>query len=128
MVELTRWLSPAAAAWCRENDRFEHVYPAERILLARIREDAPPRLIGLPSVETVFRPLDAPPNHSRFFRQPDARPPLFWAVEDHAGTASCPSVLIASCAAGEIAILQRAEFGSRRSAMGAQPKIAQEDR
>ena len=58
MVELTRWLSPAAAAWCRENDRFEHVYPAERILLARIREDAPPRLIGLPCAETVFRPLD----------------------------------------------------------------------
>jgi Abi-like protein len=42
MVELTRWLSPAAAAWCRENDRFDQVYPAERILLARIREDATP--------------------------------------------------------------------------------------
>lgn len=42
MVELTRWLSPAAAAWCRENDRFDEVYPAERILLARIREDAAP--------------------------------------------------------------------------------------
>jgi hypothetical protein len=42
MVELTRWLSPAAAAWCRENDRFDQVYPAERILLARIREDAAP--------------------------------------------------------------------------------------
>jgi hypothetical protein len=42
MVELTRWLSPAAAAWCRENDRFEQVYPAERILLANIREDAAP--------------------------------------------------------------------------------------
>jgi Abi-like protein len=40
MVELTRWLSPAAATWCRENDRFDQVYPAERILLARIREDA----------------------------------------------------------------------------------------
>jgi hypothetical protein len=39
MVELTRWLSPAAAAWCRENDRFDQVYPPERILLARIPED-----------------------------------------------------------------------------------------
>jgi hypothetical protein len=44
MVELTRWLSPAAAAWCRENDRFDKVYPAERILFARIREDAAPSL------------------------------------------------------------------------------------
>ena len=35
MVELTRWLSPVAAAWCRENDRFEQVYPAERISLAK---------------------------------------------------------------------------------------------
>ena len=40
MVELTKWLSPAAAAWCRENDRFEQVYPAERISLANIPEDA----------------------------------------------------------------------------------------
>jgi hypothetical protein len=40
MAELTKWLSPAAAAWCRENDRFERVYPAERILLANIQEDA----------------------------------------------------------------------------------------
>ncbi len=40
MVELTRWLSPAAAAWCRENDRFEEVYPAERVSLASIPEDA----------------------------------------------------------------------------------------
>jgi hypothetical protein len=39
MIELTRWLSPAAAAWCRENDRFERVYPGERILLANIPED-----------------------------------------------------------------------------------------
>src|SRR5271155_1591131 len=31
MVELTKWLSPAAAAWCRQNDRFERVYPGERI-------------------------------------------------------------------------------------------------
>ena len=40
MVELISWLSPAVAGWCRENDRFERVYPAERILLANIQEDA----------------------------------------------------------------------------------------
>jgi hypothetical protein len=34
MVEMTRWLSSAAAARCRENDRFERVYPVERIVLA----------------------------------------------------------------------------------------------
>ena len=39
MVELTRWLSPAAAAWRRENDRFEQVYPDERISLANTPED-----------------------------------------------------------------------------------------
>jgi hypothetical protein len=40
VVELTRWLSPAAAAWCRENDRFEQVYPPERISLANIPDVA----------------------------------------------------------------------------------------
>ena len=39
MVELTRWLSPAAAAWCSQNDRFEQVYQANRISLANIPED-----------------------------------------------------------------------------------------
>ena len=34
MVEMTRWRSSAGAAWCRENDRFERVYPVERIVLA----------------------------------------------------------------------------------------------
>jgi hypothetical protein len=34
MVEMIRWRSSAAAAWCRENDRFERVYPVERIVLA----------------------------------------------------------------------------------------------
>ena len=34
MVEMTRLLSSAAAARCRENDRFERVYPVERIVLA----------------------------------------------------------------------------------------------
>ena len=40
VVELTRWLSPAAAAWCRENGRFEQVYPDDRVSLANIPEDA----------------------------------------------------------------------------------------
>ena len=34
MVEMTRWRSSAAAAWCQENDCFERVYPVERIVLA----------------------------------------------------------------------------------------------
>ena len=34
MVEMTGWLSSVVAAWCRENDRFERVYPVERIVLA----------------------------------------------------------------------------------------------
>lgn len=34
IVELTAWASPSAAAWCKEHDRFEKVYPAERIILA----------------------------------------------------------------------------------------------
>jgi len=33
MLELTRWLSPAAAAWCCTVDRFDQIYPAERIPL-----------------------------------------------------------------------------------------------
>jgi hypothetical protein len=34
MVEMTGWLSSVVAAWCQENDRFERVYPVERIVLA----------------------------------------------------------------------------------------------
>jgi hypothetical protein len=34
MIELTRWLAPAAAAWCAEHDRFHDVFPANGILLA----------------------------------------------------------------------------------------------
>lgn len=34
MLELIGWLAPAAASWCRENDRFHEVYPADRIMLA----------------------------------------------------------------------------------------------
>jgi hypothetical protein len=33
MIELVEWLSPAAAEWCREHDRFDKVYPDERIIL-----------------------------------------------------------------------------------------------
>lgn len=33
ILELTEWLSPAAAEWCRQHCRFALVYPAERILL-----------------------------------------------------------------------------------------------
>jgi hypothetical protein len=40
MIELTGWLSPAAAAWCREHDRFDKVYPTERIKLAPSDESA----------------------------------------------------------------------------------------
>jgi hypothetical protein len=45
----SRWLSPAAA-WCRENDRFEHVYPGERVLLVNwppFRADIRRNLEGL---------------------------------------------------------------------------------
>lgn len=33
IVEITGWLSPAAAAWCQSYSRFEEVYPPERIIL-----------------------------------------------------------------------------------------------
>lgn len=33
MVRITGWLSPAAAAWCRNLDRFNQVHPAARIAL-----------------------------------------------------------------------------------------------
>ncbi|MEA2887570.1 MAG: hypothetical protein QOD11_1930 [Bradyrhizobium sp.] len=34
MIDLTEWVVPAAAAWCRSIDRFCQVYPSERIQLA----------------------------------------------------------------------------------------------
>lgn len=34
ILELIEWLSPPAAKWCRENDRFPDAYPAEGIVLA----------------------------------------------------------------------------------------------
>ncbi len=35
MLQLTEWLSPAAAAWCQAHSRFEATYPAEGIDLSR---------------------------------------------------------------------------------------------
>lgn len=35
IMELIAWLSPPAAHWCRENDRFPQVYPTEGITLAQ---------------------------------------------------------------------------------------------
>lgn len=34
MLELIEWLSPPAAKWCRENDRFPLVYPDGGVVLA----------------------------------------------------------------------------------------------
>lgn len=39
IMELIGWLSPPAAKWCRENDRFPQEYPAGGIVLAQA--DAP---------------------------------------------------------------------------------------
>jgi hypothetical protein len=33
MLRITGWLSPPAAAWCRTQDRFNQVYPPERVAL-----------------------------------------------------------------------------------------------
>lgn len=40
IIELTEWASPAAAAWCRQHDRFDQVYPEQRIELKPISETA----------------------------------------------------------------------------------------
>ncbi|MCY3879602.1 MAG: Abi family protein [Rhodobacteraceae bacterium] len=37
ITELTRWLAPVSADWCRQHSRFPEVYPAERINLAESR-------------------------------------------------------------------------------------------
>lgn len=45
ILELTEWLSPAAAAWCRQTCRFTSVYPEAGIALvepARVEAQAPP--------------------------------------------------------------------------------------
>ena len=34
ILQLTGWLSPVAAQWCRDNCRFAAVYPADRVVLA----------------------------------------------------------------------------------------------
>ena len=39
MLRITEWLSPAAAAWCRALDRFDHVHPSERIGLQQATDD-----------------------------------------------------------------------------------------
>ncbi len=41
MLRITGWLSPAAAAWCRSLDRFDQVYPLERIALQQANDDEP---------------------------------------------------------------------------------------
>lgn len=38
IMELIGWLSPSAANWCAENDRFPDVYPADGIVLAPVRQ------------------------------------------------------------------------------------------
>ena len=38
MIEITEWLSPPAARWCRTYSRFDDVYPKERIVL-QIKDD-----------------------------------------------------------------------------------------
>lgn len=39
LIELTGWLSPAAAAWSQEHSRFRSVYPPEGIALPRLQPD-----------------------------------------------------------------------------------------
>lgn len=41
ILRLTAWLSPPAAAFCAENDRFPAIYPADGIVLATPAEEAP---------------------------------------------------------------------------------------
>lgn len=36
IIELTAWLSPAGAAWCRTHSRFSEVYPPDRVPLPRV--------------------------------------------------------------------------------------------
>ena len=38
MVQITGWLSPVAAGWCRAHCRFDAVYPADGLQLARIEK------------------------------------------------------------------------------------------
>lgn len=41
MIRVTELLSPAAAAWCRNLDRFGQIYPLERIALQQASEEEP---------------------------------------------------------------------------------------
>lgn len=58
MLRVTRWLSPAAAAWCATYSRFTTVYPRERIVLS---DPAP--VSGSP---TRVRPEPLPDPHHGF--------------------------------------------------------------
>lgn len=42
ILQLTEWLSPAAATWCRAHSRFEAVYPGDGIILHPGVPDSPP--------------------------------------------------------------------------------------
>ena len=33
ILQITRWLSPAAAGWCEQHSRFEEIYPEQGVLL-----------------------------------------------------------------------------------------------
>ena len=41
MLRITGWLSPPAAAWCRNMERFDQVYPLERINLQNLDNTMP---------------------------------------------------------------------------------------
>lgn len=41
MLQLTEWLSPAAAAWCRTHCRFDALYPPGGVVLARAAGSTP---------------------------------------------------------------------------------------
>ncbi|MGI4802119.1 MAG: Abi family protein [Janthinobacterium lividum] len=49
MLRITGWLSPAAAAWCRTLDRFDQVYPTERIALMETTEQEPENDVAIAS-------------------------------------------------------------------------------
>jgi hypothetical protein len=36
ILDLIEWLSPPASIWCRQNNRFPHVYQDKRIALLRL--------------------------------------------------------------------------------------------
>lgn len=42
IMQITRWLSPAAADWCKRYSRFPEIHPSERIALAKARRSPGP--------------------------------------------------------------------------------------